>query len=139
MHVFGKQSPASSGIEAFKNMLRRRDYTHFQQHMEYERAVLCPARSSEWYLVAATVERRLRARRLRFGVISVARIHTGEKEKREKLGCVPCYNLACDQFTISHWRSMGGKGEKCHRSMDSVAKRALYAKSVIGNIAADFA
>ena len=33
---------------------------------------------------------------------------------------VPCYNLGCDQFTISYWRFMGGKGGKCHHPMHPV-------------------
>jgi hypothetical protein len=40
----------------------------------------------------------------------------GEKVERR----VPCYNLACDQFAISYWRFMGGKGGKRHHPMHPV-------------------
>jgi hypothetical protein len=55
-------------------------------------------------------------------------IHRVRRERRRKLeGAFLCYNLACDQFTISYWRFMGGKGGKRHYSMQSHTKRALYA------------
>jgi hypothetical protein len=44
-----------------------------------------------------------------------------KSEPRRKLEHrVPCYNLACDQFTISYRRFMGGKGGKCHYPMHPV-------------------
>jgi hypothetical protein len=46
-------------------------------------------------------------------------IHRGRWRGGENLR-VPCYNLACDQFTISYWRFMGGKGGKCHHPMHPV-------------------